>query len=253
MISNSSTKSDFWNGAIFNLPGIDLVGANDIPGLPEVVEDGASFQSNAIKKAVTLAMFSRMWTIADDSGLEVDALGGDPGVCLMRRVVDGGGRSRAFINGRSATLQQLRETGEFLVDIHGQHAHQSLLKAAAQRELLDAYAGLERQAKETAAAWKEWQALKKARLEREKNAAAYAEELERLEWQVKELATLNFSVPEWEESQAEHGRLTHAASRPEKRRREVLSVVAPSTPKAVPGPSLTLLPSLNASTTLDPE
>ncbi len=146
------------------------------------------------------------------SWLDEHELGGDPGVCLMRRVVDGGGRSRAFINGRSATLQQLRETGEFLVDIHGQHAHQSLLKAAAQRELLDAYAGLGRQARETAAAWKEWQALKKARLEREKNAAAYADELERLEWQVKELAALNFSAPEWEELQAEHARLTHAAS-----------------------------------------
>jgi DNA repair protein RecN (Recombination protein N) len=146
------------------------------------------------------------------SWLDEHELGGDPGVCLMRRVVDAGGRSRAFINGRSATLQQLRETGEFLVDIHGQHAHQSLLKAAAQRELLDAYAGLGRQARETAAAWKEWQALKRARLEREKNAAAYAEEMERLEWQVKELAALNFSAPEWEELQAEHARLTHAAS-----------------------------------------
>ncbi|MHB9103397.1 MAG: DNA repair protein RecN [Sulfuricella sp.] len=146
------------------------------------------------------------------SWLDEHELGGDPGVCLMRRVVDAGGRSRAFINGRSATLQQLREAGEFLVDIHGQHAHQSLLKAAAQRELLDAYAGLGRQARETATAWKEWQALKKARLEREKNAAAYAEELERLEWQVKELAALKFSGPEWEELQAEHGRLTHAAS-----------------------------------------
>lgn len=147
-----------------------------------------------------------------ESWLGEHELGGDPGVCLMRRVVDAGGRSRAFINGRSATLQQLRETGEFLVDIHGQHAHQSLLKAAAQRELLDAYAGLGRQARETAASWKEWQALKRARLEREKNAAADAEELERLEWQVKELAALKFSVSEWEELQAEHGRLTHAAS-----------------------------------------
>ena len=146
------------------------------------------------------------------SWLDENELGGDPGVCLMRRVVDAGGRSRGFINGRSATLQQLREAGEFLVDIHGQHAHQSLLKTSAQRELLDAYAGLARQAKETAAAWKEWQALKKARLEREKNAAAYAEESERLEWQAKELAALNFSLPEWEELQSEHGRLTHAAS-----------------------------------------
>lgn len=146
------------------------------------------------------------------SWLDEHDLGGDPGVCLMRRVVDAGGRSRAFINGRSATLQQLREAGEFLVDIHGQHAHQSLLKAAAQRELLDAYAGLGRQARETATAWKEWQALKRARLEREKNAAAYAEELERLEWQVKELVALNFSAGEWEEQQAEHARLSHAAS-----------------------------------------
>lgn len=147
-----------------------------------------------------------------EAWLGENELAGDPGVCLMRRMVDAGGRSRAFINGRSATLQQLREAGEFLLDIHGQHAHQSLLKTAAQRDLLDAYAGLGRQAKETTAAWKDWQGLKKARLEREKNAAAYAEELERLEWQVKELSALNFAANEWEEMQAEHGRLTHAAS-----------------------------------------
>ncbi len=144
--------------------------------------------------------------------LDENELGGDPGVCLMRRVVDAGGRSRAFINGRSATLQQLREAGWFLVDIHGQHAHQSLLKTSAQRELLDAYAGLGRQSRETAAAWKEWQALRRARLEREKNAAAYSEELERLEWQAKELAALNFSPSEWTELQSEHGRLSHAVS-----------------------------------------
>lgn len=70
--------------AIFNLPDIVLIGANDIPGLPEVVEDGATFQANAVKKAVTLAMFSRKWTIADDSGLEVDALGGVPGIHSAR-------------------------------------------------------------------------------------------------------------------------------------------------------------------------
>ncbi|MCE5180841.1 MAG: DNA repair protein RecN [Betaproteobacteria bacterium] len=146
------------------------------------------------------------------SWLDENDLGGDPGICLMRRVVDAGGRSRGFINGRSATLQQLREAGEFLVDIHGQHAHQSMLKTAAQRELLDAYAGQGRLVKETTVAWRDWQALRRARLEREKNAAAYAEELERLEWQAKELATLNFSLQEWEELQAEHGRLSNAAS-----------------------------------------
>jgi len=70
--------------AIFDLPDIVLIGANDIPGLPNVIEDGASFQVNAVKKAVTLAMFSHMWTIADDSGLEVDALGGAPGIHSAR-------------------------------------------------------------------------------------------------------------------------------------------------------------------------
>ena len=69
--------------------------------------------------------------------LEQQELPGDDGVCLLRRVLDAGGRSRGFINGRSATLQQMREAGEWLLDIHGQHAHQSLLRPDAQRELLD--------------------------------------------------------------------------------------------------------------------
>lgn len=70
--------------AIFNMPEVTLVGADEIKNLPLVVEDGSSFHANAVKKAFTLAMFSRMWTIADDSGLEVDALGGAPGVHSAR-------------------------------------------------------------------------------------------------------------------------------------------------------------------------
>jgi len=65
--------------------------------------------------------------------LREHALEGDAGSILLRRTVDRGGRSRAFINGHAATLAQLREAGESLVDIHGQHAHQSLLRAASQR------------------------------------------------------------------------------------------------------------------------
>ena len=65
-------------------------------------------------------------------------LAGDEGVYLVRRVIDSGGRSRAFINGRNVTATQLREAGEHLVDIHGQHEHQSLLRGSAQRGLLDA-------------------------------------------------------------------------------------------------------------------
>ncbi len=70
--------------AIFNLPSVEIVGAHEIEGLPEVVEDGRTFQANAVKKAVSLAMRTKLWTLADDSGLEVEALNGEPGVYSAR-------------------------------------------------------------------------------------------------------------------------------------------------------------------------
>lgn len=70
--------------AIFQVPGLQLITINDVPGAPEVVEDGDTFVVNAIKKAVTLALTAQCWTLADDSGLEVDALGGKPGVYSAR-------------------------------------------------------------------------------------------------------------------------------------------------------------------------
>jgi len=70
--------------AIFDMPDIVIVGADEIENLPMVDEDGSTFHANAVKKAVTLAMRAHLWTLADDSGLEVDALGGDPGVHSAR-------------------------------------------------------------------------------------------------------------------------------------------------------------------------
>lgn len=70
--------------AIFNLPGIEIVGAHEIDGLPDVIEDGQTFQANAVKKAVSLAMLTKLWTLADDSGLEVEVLNGAPGVYSAR-------------------------------------------------------------------------------------------------------------------------------------------------------------------------
>ncbi|MDH5537344.1 MAG: AAA family ATPase [Betaproteobacteria bacterium] len=137
---------------------------------------------------------------------------GDEGACLMRRVIDASGRSRAFINGRPATLAQLREAGEFLVDIHGQHQHQSLMRAAAQRELLDGYGGLTGQAAGVAAAWREWQRRRETRIAFETNAAAFAAEREALEWQVHELDALNVGANEWASLSEEHTRLAHATS-----------------------------------------
>ena len=140
------------------------------------------------------------------------ALEGDPGRLLLRRVVDRGGRSRAFINGHAATLNQLREIGDRLVDIHGQHEHQSLLRPAVQRQVLDAHAGLSVLAREVAEAYRAWQHLAKARLEHDTHAAARDAEREQVAWQTDELAKLALRHGEWETVQAEHTRLAHAAS-----------------------------------------
>jgi DNA repair protein RecN (Recombination protein N) len=137
---------------------------------------------------------------------------GSDGTCLMRRVIDVGGRSRAFINGTPATIAQLREAGEFLVDIHGQHEHQSLLRAVAQRELLDGFAGLQDAVSRIAALYRTWRARREQRVAFETGSAAIAAEREQLEWQVKELKGLEFTPEAWQELTAEHGRLSHAAS-----------------------------------------
>lgn len=139
-------------------------------------------------------------------------LAGDEGICLLRRVVEAGGRSRGFINGHPATAAQLREAGSFLIDIHGQHQHQSLSRAATQRALLDAYGGLEAQAAAVADAWRDWQRRREERLAFEGNAAAVAAERERLEWQLQELDALKIAPGEWSAVSAEHSRLAHAAS-----------------------------------------
>ncbi|VVE66434.1 DNA repair protein [Pandoraea captiosa] len=134
------------------------------------------------------------------------------GGVLLRRVLDAGGRSRAFINGTPATLAQLRELGEMLVDIHGQHAHQQLLRPDAQRRLLDSHAGATALATDAAAAHKEWRRLVKRCEEAHGRDRELQLERERLEWQTSELDKLNPQEGEWDEVSAEHRRLSHAAS-----------------------------------------
>lgn len=129
---------------------------------------------------------------------------------MLRRVVDASGRNRAFINGIPATVAQLRELGERLVDIHGQHAHQSLLRPDAQREMLDGHGnhGALRQA--VAAAWKAWRELRRQLTAMENDAEGLALERERLQWQYEELDRLALAPNEWAGLQAEHQRLAHA-------------------------------------------
>lgn len=130
---------------------------------------------------------------------------------LLRRVLDTGGRSRAYLNGSPVTVQQLREVAESLVDIHGQHAHQSLLRSDAQRLLLDSHAGLKPLLDEVSAAWRQWREARSLLDAATSGAAALAEERDQLQWQVRDLEALGYSADEWERLNTEHKRLANAA------------------------------------------
>ncbi|MGQ0578162.1 MAG: DNA repair protein RecN [Betaproteobacteria bacterium] len=177
---------------------------------------GSRAESGQVREGKDKAEVSAEFSIDEAPGVSVlladTDLGGDEGACLLRRVIETSGRSRAYVNGRPATVQQLKEIGELLVDIHGQHAHQSLLRAAAQRDLLDGYASATDLAREVAAAFGAWQHLRQQLVALETGAAVLETEREQLQWQVKELDALGFRAEEWEELQAEHKRLAHAAS-----------------------------------------
>lgn len=136
----------------------------------------------------------------------------DDDMLILRRIIHADGRSRAFINGTPASIQQLREAGDFLVDIYSQHAHHSLLKQNYQRQVLDSYAGLTELAAEVAEHYRVWHALHQRRIEMERNAEAYADELASLRDDVRELQQLSVSAEEWDSLQQEHHRLSHAAS-----------------------------------------
>lgn len=138
--------------------------------------------------------------------------GDNDSTVLLRRTVDAQGKSKAFINGVSVTQAQLRECADFLVDIHGQHAHQSLLKSATQRVLLDTHAQLHTSLATVADAYRHWQAVSKQCSALEHNARAVELERERLQWQVEELTQLAPRVGEWAEINQEHQRLAYAAS-----------------------------------------
>ena len=135
----------------------------------------------------------------------------DPHELLIRRVVDAAGKSKSWINGQPATLTQLKEIGEQLVDVHGQHAHQALLRPQAQRVLLDAHAGLTESAKTLGLQWREVQRLEQAIADSEQQAQALAVIRDQLEWKVSEINGLRLSAGEWEVLSEEQKRLSHAA------------------------------------------
>jgi len=126
---------------------------------------------------------------------------------LLRRTVDAHGKSRAWINGSPATATQLREIADLLVDIHGQHAWQSLTRPEAVRGLLDAYAGLSTQA--LVLAWQGWRGAHKALLDARDAQDSLQRERERLAWQIGELDKLAPGLDEWDELNTQHSRLSN--------------------------------------------
>jgi DNA repair protein RecN (Recombination protein N) len=130
---------------------------------------------------------------------------------FLKRIIESNGRSRAFINGSVATLTQLREAGDQLVDIHGQHAHQLLLKGGAQRDLLDRHAGLTSLLTDVSKAFRTLHDLRKQLAQAENAGQDLARERERLEWQLEELTELAPISGEWLTIQNDHGRLANAA------------------------------------------
>jgi DNA repair protein RecN (Recombination protein N) len=126
---------------------------------------------------------------------------------LLKRSIDAHGKSRAWINGSPATLAQLREAAEQLVDIHGQHAWQSLTRPAAVRALLDEQAGAD--TRELLARWQAWRAAAQALADARQAQGSLERERERLAWQIGELGKLAPAEGEWEPLNAEHQRLAH--------------------------------------------
>jgi len=163
-------------------------------------------------KAEISAIFSIVSNVEAKQWLLQAEMENDMHELVLRRVMYVDGRSRAFINGINVTVAQLKELGELLVDIYSQNAHHSLLKLATQRNVLDNFAGLSALAAQVTTQYKIWHQLHLQRIEAEKNANLYADELADLRDKTRELSQLTLTSSEWDELQQEHLRLSNGAS-----------------------------------------
>lgn len=165
---------------------------------------------SCVREGTTRAEITAIFDVPDtlSAWLKEHDLDAD-GELSLRRIIDSQGKSRGYINGSPATIKQLQEIGEHLVDIHGQHAHQSLLKPASQREMLDAHGGLQAQRERVQAAWKSWRAVSRRRQTAQEHAGSLMAEREKTEWQLAQLDALDLQPGEWEQLTEEHQRLAH--------------------------------------------
>ncbi len=159
-------------------------------------------------KADILASFDVSTNPAAKHWLQDHELNADD-ECLLRRVINQDGRSRGYINGTPVTLQQLKDLGETLVAIHGQHEHQTLLKKDTHRELLDEFAGMQPLAKEVAKAFRSWQEKDAKWREFRDNRAALMEKADLLQFQIRELDALSPQAGELESLERDHKKLSN--------------------------------------------
>ncbi|MCC4275853.1 DNA repair protein RecN [Marinomonas communis] len=136
--------------------------------------------------------------------------GSDP-LCILRRVISKEGRSKAYINGRPCTLSDLKEAGSFLVDIHGQHEHQSLLKRSAQRQQLDEYGQLTELSRQVRDEYNAWRKLKEELHAKQNRSAELEAKIQLLSYQAEELAQLDLKPHELEELETEQAFLSNIA------------------------------------------
>ena len=176
--------------------------------------DKADFSQ--IRHGAPEAQLSALFDISDLPELQTELreqglLEADDTELAIRRIIDAKGKSRNFINNQAATLSQLKQIGEQLIDIHGQNAHHSLNQENAQRKLLDAFAGALPLAEQVQGAWQDWQHALSALADAQNQAESLQIERERLEWQHNELSRLNPAPNEWETLSQSHDSLAHAA------------------------------------------
>ena len=130
--------------------------------------------------------------------------------CIIRRRVSNDGRSRAFINGNPVNVQTLRELGELLIDIHGQHEHQSLMKSTAQRQLLDDYASHQQLLNEVQNNFHDLKQTEQALAQLEQDTSDRANRIDLLSFQTQELEALALAENEYQELNEKHSRMANA-------------------------------------------
>ena len=169
----------------------------------------AQLVRNGARRAEFAAEFDLSALPAVKAWLEEQALDLDD-ECLLRRVINADGRSRAFINGNSVPISQLKAIGELLLDIHGQHFHQSLGKPAIQRDLLDHFGGLLEQRADVATRYSEWRSLSERLEELTSAEADRASRLDLLSFQLQELDSLGLADGEVDDLSAERQKLQNS-------------------------------------------